>query len=83
VLAHPGNYGPLTAFDQRTGEIRWTAGEGGFFQSPVIATLDGTRQVVTVTQSNVIGVSIADGRVLWQYAWPGGEGGTMPVLYSD
>ena len=83
VVAHPGNYGPLTAFDVRTGEVKWTAGGDGFFQSPLIATLDGTRQVITVTQAHVIGVSPADGRVLWQYPWSGGEGGTMPVLYGD
>jgi outer membrane protein assembly factor BamB len=83
VLAHPGSYGPLTAFDVRSGEVKWTAGEGGFFASPLVATLAGTRQVITVTQQSVIGVSIADGTVLWRYPWPGGEGGTMPVLYGD
>jgi outer membrane protein assembly factor BamB len=83
VLVHPGDYGPLTAFDVRSGEVKWTAGEGGFFASPLIATLAGTRQAITVTQQNVIGVSIADGTVLWRYPWPGGEGGTMPVLYGD
>ena len=62
VMVHPGDYGPLTAFDVRSGEIKWTAGDGGFFASPLIDTLAGTRQVITVTQSSVIGVSIADGR---------------------
>ena len=83
VIVHPGNYGPLTAFDANTGAIKWTAGDGGFFASPLITTLAGARQVITVTQSNVIGVSIPDGGVLWQYPWPGGVGGTMPVLYGD
>jgi outer membrane protein assembly factor BamB len=83
VIVHPGNYGPLTAFDANTGEVKWTAGDGGFFASPLITTLAGTRQVITVTQSNVIGVSVTDGAVLWQYPWPGGMGGTMPVLYGD
>ena len=39
--------------------------------------------MITVTQSSVIGVSIADGAVLWKYPWPGAMGGTMPVLYGD
>ena len=30
VIVHPGNYGPLTAFDANTGIVQWTAGEGGF-----------------------------------------------------
>ena len=83
VIAHPGNYGPLTAFDAATGEVKWTAGDGGFFASPLVADLGGTRQVLTVTQGDVIGVSLADGRVLWRYPWRGGGGGTMPVLYRD
>ena len=62
---------------------RWTAGEGGFFASPLIATISGTRQVITVTQKNVIGVAVADGSILWQHPWHGGSGGTMPVLHRD
>jgi outer membrane protein assembly factor BamB len=73
----------LTAFDPNTGDVKWTTGDGGFFASPLITTLAGTRQVITVTQSSVIGVSVTDGGVLWQYPWPGGMGGTMPVLYDD
>jgi outer membrane protein assembly factor BamB len=38
---------------------------------------------VTVTQSAIIGVSIADGRLLWRYPWPGANGGSMPVAYGD
>ncbi len=84
VIAHPGNYGPLTAFDVNTGAIRWTAGAGGFFMSPLIVTLAGTEQVVSVTQDGVIGVSPGDGAVLWRYPWPGGgQGGTMPIAYGD
>ena len=83
VIVHPGNYGPLTAFDARTGEIKWTAGDDGFFASPVVANLAGIRQVITVTQKSVIGVAVADGSVLWQFPWPGGAGGTMPVLYGE
>jgi outer membrane protein assembly factor BamB len=83
VVVHPGNYGPLTAFDTRTGAVKWTAGDGGFFASPIIVTLGGIRQIVSATQRNVIGVSIADGALLWEYPWPGGNGATTPVLYGD
>ena len=56
---------------------------GGFFQAPLIATLAGVRQVVTVTQKSIIGVSLPDGQLLWEFPYPGGNGGTMPVLYGD
>jgi outer membrane protein assembly factor BamB len=84
IFVHPGNYESLTAYDVSTGTVKWTAGEGGFFMSPLLMTIEGTRQVVTVTQSAVIGVSIPEGRLLWRYPWSGGgTGGSMPVSYRD
>jgi hypothetical protein len=49
----------------------------------LIVTLSGTRQLVTVTQKSVIGVSIADGTVLWRFPWAGAAGGPTPVLYRQ
>jgi outer membrane protein assembly factor BamB len=83
VIAHPGNYEPLTAFEADTGKIRWVAGERGAYASPMIADFDGERQVVTVTQQSVIGVSLADGRVLWRHPWKFGVNAITPVLYAD
>jgi glucose dehydrogenase len=81
---HPGNYGPLTAFETASGEVAWVAGGGGFFMSPTIVTLQGTRQVVSVTQAAVVGVSAEDGRLLWEFSWTGGgSGGIMPISYGD
>lgn len=83
VIAHPGNYGPLTAFDVSTGEVRWMAGDGGAFASPIIATIADTRQVISATQRTVIGVSVNDGRILWEFPWPGAGGGPTPTLHGD
>jgi outer membrane protein assembly factor BamB len=84
VIVHPGNYEPLTAFDTNTGAIKWRAGAGGFFMSPLIVTLGGISQVVSVTQQDVIGVSPDNGAVLWKHTWAGGGmGGTMPIVYGD
>jgi outer membrane protein assembly factor BamB len=38
---------------------------------------------VTVTQKSIIGVSVPDGKLLWEFPYPGASGGTMPVLYGD
>ena len=83
VMAHPGNYGPLTAFRAETGEIEWTAGAGGFFASPIFADIDGVRQVISVTQEGVIGVSFPGGAPLWRHPWKGDQGGPTPVLHGD
>ena len=42
-----------------------TAPGGPAYASPVIATLDGVRQVVTLTQTHLVGVSAANGTLLW------------------
>jgi outer membrane protein assembly factor BamB len=82
VIVHPGDYGPLTAFETRTGTVKWTAGSGGFFASPILVTLEGTSQVVSVTLDFVIGVSV-DGRILWRFPFDARNGATMPVLSND
>ena len=84
VMVHPGNYGPLTAFDASTGAVVWTAGDGGFFASPIVVSLNGVRQVVTMTQSAVIGIALPDGKVLWRYPLSGANGGgPTPVVSGD
>lgn len=50
----------------------------------MIAPIGGTQQVISVTQKAVIGVSLEEGRVLWEHPWAGGgAGGTMPVLDGE
>jgi len=83
VFAHPGNYDPLTAFDASSGAVRWTGKGNGFFASPILVDLGGTRQVVTVLIDSIIGVSPADGAVLWRHPWPAGGGSTTPIQYGD
>jgi outer membrane protein assembly factor BamB len=84
AILHPGNYGPLTAFETASGKVSWTAGGGGAFMAPATVTIDGVPQVVSVTQAGVIGVSPGNGRILWEYPWTGGRsGGIMPIPHGD
>lgn len=84
VIVNPGNYGPLTAFDANTGDIKWSAGDGGTYTSPIIVDLAGALQVVTVTQQNVVGVSVDDGAILWQQPWPRETiSAVTPILYNE
>jgi len=84
VAVHPGNYEALTAFDASTGAVKWRTGAGGFFMSPVFATLQGVPQVLSVTQAGVMSVLPSDGRMLWEYAWPGAkQGGIMPTVHGN
>ena len=69
LIAHVGGEknGALIAFDRTTGAQKWSwKGDGPSYASPIIATLGGTRQLITQTQSNIVGLSPADGKLLWQ-----------------
>jgi outer membrane protein assembly factor BamB len=84
AITHPGSYGPLTAFDVATGKVAWKAGSDAFFMAPNVVTLQGIRQVISVTQTAVIGVAAEDGRLLWEFPWTGGRsGGIMPIPHGD
>jgi outer membrane protein assembly factor BamB len=63
----------LTAFDAATGEVKWTGPSGTPYGSPVLMATDGARQVVTPTTKALIGVDLADGKVLWQAKLPPGN----------
>lgn len=67
----------LAAFDQQKGELQWTLGDGEInFQSPIVATLAGQRQVLASTESHLWGVEPSSGEVLWSYEH-GGDGRAM------
>jgi outer membrane protein assembly factor BamB len=59
--------GAIVAFDFASGQARWKCVcEAPSPSSPVVATIEGVRQIVTISEKQVIGVSLADQKVLWQ-----------------
>jgi hypothetical protein len=69
VIAHVGGSGngALTAFDAATGEVVWAwTGDGPGYASPVTAEIGGVRQVVTFSESFLVGVAADDGTLLWK-----------------
>lgn len=88
VIVHVGGHsnGALSAFDARTGEVKWSwNGDGPAYGSPVVAELDGARQVVTVTQDNLVGVSAASGELLWKrpYSVRSTRNAATPILHGQ
>ena len=88
VIVHMGGQddGALTAFDVASGKIRWRwTGDGPAYGSPLVTTLGGVRQVVTFTQKNFVGVSVADGTLLWRrpYTTPATTTSQTPLFYKD
>jgi outer membrane protein assembly factor BamB len=78
--------GALTAFDAVTGAVRWAwKGDGPGYASPVVAELDGVRQIVTQSQRNLVGVSADRGELLWKvpFTTEYAQNSVSPVIAGD
>jgi outer membrane protein assembly factor BamB len=78
-------HGALTAFDAASGVVRWQwTGGSPAYASPVLATLAGTRQLVTQSRTHVIGVGLT-GALLWQVpiTTPYDQNSVTPVVIGD
>ena len=73
VICVPGSAtgeGLVVALDKQNGEVVWRSqelDEEATYSSPIIATIDGVRQIVVMTQSGIAAVSAEDGTLLWYY----------------
>jgi outer membrane protein assembly factor BamB len=78
--------GSMFGLDPATGGERWKwTGEGPGYASPIVANIEGARQIVTMTDKSVIGVESKSGKLLWRMPWPDewNENIVTPVLYKN
>jgi len=69
VVAAAGN---LVAYDLASGKPRWTGPAGGTgYSSPQLLTINGVPQIVLLQSNGATSVAPADGKLLWEHAWPG------------
>ena len=83
----------LVAYDLATGEKRWSAGDdAASYSSPVLATIDGVRQIVVLNHHSVAGHDAATGAPLWEHSWPATRYSaarsrnpkvTQPIVWND
>jgi outer membrane protein assembly factor BamB len=72
-IAHLGGKeaAAIIAFDLVAGSPKWRwNGDGPAYASPVLMTVNGTKQIVAQTDQNVVGLAVADGKLLWKVASP-------------
>ncbi|MCX6929974.1 MAG: PQQ-like beta-propeller repeat protein [Verrucomicrobia bacterium] len=63
--------GGILAYDLATGTEKWKwTDDGTAYASPVIMSVDGTRMVVTLTTKKIVGLGVADGKLLWEAPFP-------------
>lgn len=67
--------GSYVAFELSTGAIKWKVdGEGPTYGSPILMTIDGLKQLVFQSPTKLVSFNLPDGKILWEYATPSGEG---------
>ena len=53
--------------DVNTGAAKWSwDGDGPGYGSPIVVNLDGTRQIIALTQGKLVGLDAAAGILLWE-----------------
>ncbi|MFH1321794.1 MAG: PQQ-binding-like beta-propeller repeat protein [Bacteroidota bacterium] len=72
-IAHLGgeDNGQFVAFDMDTGKEKWKwSGDGPAYGSPILFIAEGTKQIVTQTEKNIVSIAVDDGKLLWQVPTP-------------
>jgi outer membrane protein assembly factor BamB len=73
--------GEIVAYDLANGDEKWKwSGEGPAYGSAVLMTVDGVKQLVTLTQKSLVGVGVADGKLLWQVPYASRYNSCTPVV---
>jgi outer membrane protein assembly factor BamB len=62
----------LIALKLSSGEVSWKSGYDQIsYASPVLMTMAGERQIVSVNEKTISGHRVAGGQLLWTFDWPG------------
>src|SRR5439155_13788597 len=73
--------GEIGAYDLASGEAKWKwTGAGPGYGSPVLMTVDGTKQLVTLTEGSLVGIGVADGKQLWQVPYQSRYNTNTPIV---
>lgn len=73
IVTPGGKSGTLVALNKLDGKLVWQSKEvteGAHYASPVIAEINGARQIVQFANQSVFGVSLTEGKPLWSYKAP-------------
>ena len=88
VICTPGGRDiGLAALDKATGKTVWTCkgvDDNAGYCSPIVFEHGGLRQIATLMAKSVVGVSAADGRLLWKvdHVTPFDENITSPIYHD-
>ena len=70
VLPGGANGRSVVAYHRLTGEPVWRSlDDPQAYTSPMLVTIGGMRQILVVTARRAAGLTVGEGRLLWEYPW--------------
>lgn len=88
VIVLPGGSAgkSVVAYHKATGAKVWSAlDDEQAYTSPMLVTLAGVRQVIVVTATRAVGLTVDEGRLLWEHPWAtfNGINAAQPLLLGN
>ena len=81
VLPGGANGQSVVAYDHESGRRVWGAlGDRTSYSSPMLVTLAGVRQIVTLTATRLVGLSPENGKLLWEMPWRALNHASQPLV---
>jgi outer membrane protein assembly factor BamB len=71
IVTPGGGHGnSVVAYDKLTGKRVWgSLDDKAAYASPTVATVGGRRQLLVMTAKRAVGLTVEDGKLLWEYPW--------------
>ena len=86
VLPGGGSGRSVVAYNRKTGDELWhSLNDRQAYTSPMLVTLAGERQITFITATRVVGITVDNGRLLWEFPWPTSQGinAAQPLMLGD
>lgn len=78
--------GSIYAFYLTSGNVKWNSlKDGPAYASPIVAEIDGTEQLITQTQTRLVGLNPEKGQLLWsrKFTTPYDQNSITPVVVGN
>ena len=76
----------VVCFQKSTGQVIWKSqNDQASYSAPIVATINGVRQLIDFTVDGLIGLDLRDGKILWRVPLKTSAGRhvTTPVVVED
>jgi outer membrane protein assembly factor BamB len=86
LFCAPGGENSCIAFTKRTGAVLWRAevpGGNAGYASPIVVDFGGIRQYIHLLSSGLVGLSAADGKLLWRYDKPSSKNNACTPIFHE